>query len=403
MKTSSSKIKQVIFVALTTYQLFIAEVYANYIKNCYPVFEVLIISVGVEKLDIFTQNIRYCQIKNLNGDKVHRFWQRLFYGGFLFSLSSISRGIESADNAVLFLFNDNEPITNKIMREMKKKNTCISVIIDEGIGTYAETTNKELNIKQLLRYYLTSLIGSPMQYKVIGDNKLIDCALVGNKELYDSLDKSKNQVVFEQNKTALFSEGNSFIRRKYLQNKQIDSFDILYLGQPFSEYGKLTEKEETYLDWLFGIVCKNYKVVIKPHPRDANQKYDSLLKKWKNTKMFDERLSSLPIECIAGGINMKVVISHKSSAGINIANLVRQICCIFTYKCGITPYICEEGDSAYSDTIFKSVNDNIFIPASKSEVIKIISKHVGIENDNTFDTQKNGGYSEIDNVMKYVT
>lgn len=100
---------------------------------------------------------------------------------------------------------------------------------------------------------------------------------------------------------------------------------------------------------------------------------------------------------------MKVVISHKSSAGINIANLVRQICCIFTYKCGITPYICEEGDSAYSDTIFKSVNDNIFIPASKSEVIKIISKHVGIENDNTFDTQKNGGYSEIDNVMKYVT
>lgn len=59
-----------------------------------------------------------------------------------------------------------------------------------------------------------------MQYKAIGDNPNINYAIVGNKNLYETLEKSRGQNVFAQNKNLLFSSTEDFLKR--------------YLGTSFS-------------------------------------------------------------------------------------------------------------------------------------------------------------------------
>ena len=47
---------------------------------------------------------------NLNDSKMHRIWQRLYYGGNLFYLSVLRKELKKYDSIHTFLFNDNEPV-----------------------------------------------------------------------------------------------------------------------------------------------------------------------------------------------------------------------------------------------------------------------------------------------------
>lgn len=96
------------------------------------------------------------------------------------------------------------------MREVKKIRNNKVAIIEEGIGIYSHSNNNKLTIKQQIRYFFTSILGSPMQYKAIGDNPNINYAIVGNKNLYETLEKSRGQNVFAQNKNLLFSSTEDF-------------------------------------------------------------------------------------------------------------------------------------------------------------------------------------------------
>ena len=335
MEDGDIKLKNIIFVALTTYQLYVADTYSKHIKEHYQDRKVYIICVGLE-IDNYTPsyNVNLVKIPNLNTSFFRRIIQRLVYGGRLFSFTSLKTIVGNTDT-LLFVFNDNEPVTNKLVREVKKLRYNKVAIIEEGIGLYSYSNNGKLTIKQCIRFLLTSLLGSPMQYKAIGDNPNIDYAIVGNKDLYETLEKSKDQKVFIQNKNLLFSSSEDFLRRYLGTSLCCKKADIIYLGQAFDKYGNMLADEEKCIEKLFSLVDDSETILIKPHPRDSLGKYDTVVEKFSNVQVFQNELAQLPIECLLGALNTRILLSFNSSAGVNIANTFPNIRSVFLLKADI--------------------------------------------------------------------
>ena len=74
----------------------------------------------------------------MNKTVFNRVIQRLVYGGRFFFLTSLKQIVRSS-HTILFVFNDNEPITNKLVREVKKIRNNKVAIIEEGIGIYSHS------------------------------------------------------------------------------------------------------------------------------------------------------------------------------------------------------------------------------------------------------------------------
>lgn len=375
MEDGDIKLKNIIFVALTTYQLYVADTYSKHIKEHYQDRKVYIICVGLE-IDNYTPsyNVNLVKIPNLNTSFFRRIIQRLVYGGRLFSFTSLKTIVGNTDT-LLFVFNDNEPVTNKLVREVKKLRYNKVAIIEEGIGLYSYSNNGKLTIKQCIRFLLTSLLESPMQYKAIGDNPNIDYAIVGNKDLYETLEKSKDQKVFIQNKNLLFSSSEDFLRRYLGTSLCCKKADIIYLGQAFDKYGNMLADEEKCIEKLFSLVDDSETILIKPHPRDSLGKYDTVVEKFSNVQVFQNELAQLPIECLLGALNTRILLSFNSSAGVNIANTFPNIRSVFLLKADIFKPIHKYWNkigAIYDDSIYSSKNNNTFLPENDMQIIELL-------------------------------
>ena len=393
--------KEIYFVVLTMYQLYVADTYANYIQDNYDNCNVSIINVGLNTLTYKPNgSIRIVKVPDLNQTFVTRIWQRAYFGGNLFCFSPLKKLVNHG-NVLLFIFNDNEPITNKLVREVKKANDNKVIIIEEGIGIYSYTSNKKLTLKQKGRLLVTSILGSPMQYKAIGDNPFIDYAIVSNVELYKKLEKSCKQIIFYQNKEGLFSSSQTFLQRYAQKKRESYSADYIYLGQPFDEFGGLLDEEKECLIKLFDMVGDDKSVLIKPHPRDAVGKYDNFKLHFKNVTVVSESYYSLPAECIVAGFGAGTILSFNSSAGVNLANSFQTINCIFLYKTqlfgSIHKYWNKVG-SIYDDDIFKSKNNNTFIPETNEELMQLLKQKNEIVSSKLADISTQ--YLEIDEIIK---
>lgn len=380
----------------------VSDSYARYIKENYKK-DTTIITVGLGKGKITSESYEIYEIPDLNKNKFSRIWQRLFYAGNLFGLSGIRKHFDFKDKISLFVFNDNEPITNKFIREVKRYNSeSIVSIIDEGIGVYTETIRQEKSLKQKIRLCLTGLLGSPMQYKAIGDNPLIDVAVVGNVNFYKSLNKAKNQIVLKQQKDLVYKKASDFLLRYYGTQDVISTFDVLYLGQPFRENEGLLDCEKEYLEKIFECLPSQGKVAIKPHPRDIEGKYNCFVGKY--VTVLDKNISKLPLECMLQSIKPKIIIAHNSSAALNIANSFPQILCCMTYKLACARETHEIFKNSYSysnydDNMFTSIYGNLIVPKEEEELSMHVSNKLLKSCNCDFADDEKMEFDEIDFLM----
>lgn len=399
-------INKVVFVALTSYQLYISDLYASYIMDTKKNVDVIVVTVGV-RLGRIIENVKYTiyPIPEMNKNVITRVWQRLYWGGNLFFLTYLNR-VLTGNKMALFVFNDNEPITNKIIRTTKKNSMDnIVSIIEEGIGIYAHTSRRSLSLKEKIRLMITTILGSPMQYKAIGDNLLIDYAIVGNDILYKSLNKASTQRVLQQSKSTLYSNSEEFLKH-YSGNKYNDiQVDCVYLGQPFDEYGNLIEEEKNCIEKIISNIGYSRKILIKPHPRDAEHKYDYFEKKFNNVILLKNELAKLPIECFINSFEINCVISFNSSAGVNIANTFERIKCVFFIKTDFAEPLklyWNRIGSVYDDEIYDSPYRNIFLPENLEEIIEIVEReNSGMVNIYQRKNKKGTCYSEIDKIFQF--
>lgn len=381
------------------YQLYVTDSYLRYIQDNYEDVDGYVISVGLDISKYKNKNqFKIIDIPNLNCSFITRIWQRIFWGGILFSFSPL-RNLFKKDKSVCFVFNDNEPISNKIVREAKKKNNRV-VIIEEGIGIYSYTGNTRLTMHQKLRKIITAALGSPMQYKAIGDNPNIDYAIVSNVELYKKFDKAKKQIVLYQDKEVLFKHSGDFLEQFSDDTDRIGSVDYVYLGQPFDEYGRMLEDEKNCIIELFELIPNGKVVLIKPHPRESSDKYDVIEKRFKNVRVLRNTMAGLPVECLVGSLCPSTMISFNSSAGVNLANIFSDINCVFLFNSLVYKPIYKywnKTSAVYPEDIFKSKNHNICLPKTDQELREALNRK-----NETINIRKNNmetKFIEIDRVL----
>lgn len=372
-----------IFVALTSYQLYISSIYACYIKEHGLSDDVRIISVGISNLFLPDDTgIDFFEIEDLNKSYLKRVWQRLYWAGRLFCFCPLKKYIKGSKIA-LYIFNDNEPITSNLIREVKKTNAIVS-IIEEGIGIYAVTKDE---IKgSAVRRFITCLLGSPMQYKAIADNKNIDNVICSNISLYKSLEKSRGKNLFLQDKNGLFSYAEGHIRG--INNGDIrKDADVMILGQPFSTFGTLIDEEESFYTKILELVPAKYSIIIKPHPRDAIDKYDCFQS--HRCHIINNIEAQYPVESLISLYHVRFVVSFNSSAGINIANSYPQIKSCFLFQSNFGLELFNRWSNTYSDydlSIFTSKYNNIYLVRNQDELLKVFSLDdsckTGIEQNN---------------------
>lgn len=358
---------------VTTYQLYIADVYANYLAENYKNVNIKIFMVGIDNFDIGKTNYEIIKIPNMNKNKWSRFVQRLVWAGWLFFTTPIYSYFHNINNCNLFIFNDNEPITNKIMRMAKKSKTNKVTIIEEGIGMYEKTACQKLNLKQRGRLFFTALLGSPMQYKAVGESKYISYAIVGDVALYRKLDKARNQIVLEQSKKYIFSQASNLLKMLRLSCEEYRDFPVIYIGQPMNENGLMTLEENDYINNLIHFFGR---ILIKPHPRDYEGKYDKFSRENNSCRVMDSAMSILPFESIIAELDVKIVISMTSSAGVNIARTFPNIQCVFTYDMIEAKKCIELNDNGYTEMnkeLFVSPYNNILIPKSLNDLRILLS------------------------------
>ncbi len=398
-----SKYKKVYFVVLTTYQLFISDAYARYINEKYSDTDIILFTVGLNTRQFNTEG-RYqiVSVPDLNRSKGRRIWQRLYWSGRLFACSPLAEYFKHLSECHLFVFNDNEPISNKLMRITHKGRHNSISIIEEGIGIYEITqlSGRKLNARQLFRYAVTWILGSPMQYKAVGENKMIKNAVVSDVELFCKLDKAKGKTVLFQDKRALYRRADGFLARNNLRCDGYEEYETLYLGQPLNETGTMSSGEEDYILFLLKDIGK---VLIKPHPREQMDKYDELVQKNSNIKILDGDIALLPLECLLSVLHVKILISFNSSAGVNLAKANPDITSIFTYDMPESRKFLEQWNNGYAEmnrNLFQRADHNLMVPSSYHEYLDFIintKSHSGQQGDGHAETKST--LEEIDHIM----
>lgn len=344
-----------IFVPLSTSQFFISDYYARGLKSDQNKVLMWPVACGI---NIEKYNLGYdvYSIPNLRRNRIKRVWQRLYWGGRLFFLTELYRHIKAADRIILFVFNDTDPITSKIITETKRrKKENIVVIIDEGAGLYADKIDIDRNRDAGIRKIVTKILGSEMQYRTLGDNELIDCALVGDTEAYKLLEKSKKQLIIQQNNKRIYQQSNILIHKIGItKNEKLSkTIKYLYISQPLTEYGNLTEAERHLFMLLSGRLSENEIIAIKPHPDDAADKYKEYEMDDEKIVLISGKYGQLPIESIINDLNVKLAITPFSSAGIRLSYLYDELPCVFLFKI-------KEFDKLQKSISFEYLNESIF-------------------------------------------
>ncbi|WP_133149021.1 polysialyltransferase family glycosyltransferase [Vibrio lentus] len=98
-----------------------------------------------------------------------------------------------------------------------------------------------------------------------------------------------------------------------INNDGLVSCDVVYLTQPLTQDGYCDNHEEVLCFERFLQDNRNLKFLIKLHPRDNISRFESLLNKFENVKILDERYDLIPYQVIHIKLDPKVIVSHTSS------------------------------------------------------------------------------------------
>lgn len=385
-----------IHLCLTPYQLFVSYTYSKYVHDKYGEKSDIVYMQSYGEILILKDSfINFISLPNLNTNVFSKLWQRLYYSGRLFLFSPLHILLQGFDEYNVFIYNDYYPIINNFIRHAKKKNSRI-ILIEEGIGTYSSSNKtRSYSIKNLLRCVFMNILGSPMNYKAIGESNEITHVIVDNVPLYKSKPCSQKQILLKQNKSAVFSCSKSFINATNENIIHKSSYDLLFLGGPLSEDFKLIEEESNYLDNLFlPLLEKKVNIIVKPHPREKISKYRRF-RSYDTFTLLEGVLQTMPIECVMISLTIRAVAAFISSASVNIAEANPQLPVIITYKMDIAKDLFNKFQKIYDDDydgIFKSSNNNIYFVKNHMGLLSILeSSKLNIKSDSNIccnDTDK---------------
>lgn len=249
----------------------------------------------------FFDQLKYCSIvkKHIktHDELLHSLLIQYYIGNFIF-------------------FSEKAIMTQLIIKNLANETTIWSV--DEGTGHYATSTVKDTLLKILYRLITPFLLGFSYDYfRVLGTHSKI------NKLVLRSPDMRQYQSDAEIFSFSQLGIGNS---NKHVKLNGKGSKSILLVTAPHSEAKRMTVNEEFAM--IQNIVIefnqKGLYVFIKPHPREAPHKYDSIVGNFEllNSDLLFENIdifsclfivnffSSIVIDLVANGFPPDRILSY---------------------------------------------------------------------------------------------
>ena len=397
---------QVCFVTTTQYQFLIADVYARYIFDNFGIRSKVLVRY-FKSFDIsrFDTEKKYELISyTINNRNVLGQCVFALQCGYLYKMSSWSKLLDKDKRTILFVFNDLSKLTSRMIQEVKKNDINNKVVlVEEGNNTYSDALNSGNEKVWKLKHKMSKIMfGNGRTSRVIGDDPGIDIAIVKDPVRYGSLKKAQKQKILQQNTDILFC-ASDFISH-YNQACSIDlDCDVLFLGQPFYKNGTYYEEENRCISEMFDAIPGNVRILIKPHPRDSEGKYDRLAEIYPNVSVVNDELSVLPIETLLGIADIKIVMTIESSAATTLANLSSDIGTIvlrfLPQAEKLRQKLVKDGAELpdIRDDFFVGKYDNIYLPKTTNEYKKLIDSLLVKEHRRfKFPEVKNILFSEID-------
>lgn len=337
--------QRIVFIAFNPYHLFVSLYYAITIKerknietvliwqeySCYNIDPALL-HCAFDKIIVNDSIIQ----KKQSG--FVRFIRRIKTGGYIYRFTKNGRYIyRNRINNIVMCFSDQDPTTYRILKILQKGNNNYILLTEEGSAVY--NTKAVFNYKKIdYRYYLMKFYFflGVVHGKYIGSSQLFDAWIVKHTDMLPPV-KAANHTIVPQNSIfydVIWASKLTELNRILLNQVSIDrkKKTVLWVSGPLTECGV---KQSEEIDLLREIVCRldeNTQIVIKLHPREPIDKYDSINSESRIIKLDLGEYRWVPIEYIVKMLNPYAVITIMSSAARSIFDNGIRSKFIYCYK-----------------------------------------------------------------------
>ncbi len=326
--------RTVIFSCFTPYQLLNAVYYGEKLKK--KAKRILIWHNYTKyNIDLYRFEMAFDEVCSINNFYTESFLPRQFhkclYGGWLFKFSSIYKIISkmTGNDTLLLIFSDQHIVSRKILTSFANKAKDV-VLIEEGMATYLIRSRE---IPKSKDWFINLFLGARYE-PYIGANHNIRTIFVKHPNMLPE-EKKQNRTIIQQNNVfrdriwgELFQDVLPYLNSIGEHRKKI----ILWLGQPLEMDGVSLEAQISWLQNVGNAIPEDYTLLIKPHPREEVNKYNSLLNSKNIKQMNFGKINWIPIEILASLIRPDVVLTAFSTAANNILELGLQCKVVYCYS-----------------------------------------------------------------------
>lgn len=335
--------KFAVFVCLTSSQLFISCSYAQELEkeNIYSYIIYKGRHLPLKGSDFASFKIIQIPFSNLREKAA----AKILYG-YLFKQSSLFQYVSISPD--FYFFNEKETITKRFLE------CCLDrkIMVEEGIGEY-------------------------LRNDPFGIDRRITGACVGFPDLFQKSHPEWRGEIQLFDYKRIFNEIKSkwFANLINSQREEIRT-EYVYIGQPLEGFSQ--DEEKVFLDTIFRAFAEyGICISIKPHPREENQKYDFLCRKYRNVILLSQLSGYIPLECLCLLYNVQYLYTFYSSAGINAAFIDQNIkttflCYIREFKTMKAVEIIS-GETEFEELLSRA---GILIPNSMGEFAEMVKKQI---------------------------
>lgn len=287
---------------------------------------------------------------------IKRFW----HVGGLFPVTKIGRECYDRKSEYrIYVFNDYDLISNRIIQAVKHRKESI-ILVDEGMMLYS-TNQYWLSAKR--HKWLDFVMGIKIQ-GYVEHNHAIDTILCRYPEKLPEVKRAGRTI---QKLPGIFSDVqwvSEMLELLQIETPVHAGKTALWLGAPLQELDMEERDEVEFIRRLAGILNGKYLLIVKPHPRDRQGKYD-VLKSEVNIKILNMK-PWIPVELIMSRLIPDVVLSAFSSATDFVLEINRNAKAIFCGKAmGIRKTLNKEIESMLQ-------GNNKYYPGTLEEINKIL-------------------------------
>lgn len=246
---------------------------------------------------------------------------KLIHIGHLKRLSLLYKFLKKMSKVFILVYDDNDPFTQTIIEDFGMNKNV--VLLEEGMGTYTMLDYNDASYC-FLQKIAYRIFGISCRKSYIGHSPQIKYIIAKEPKMIDKRKVQCRKVIKANNMfldTAFISECRLEFGFDKMFTLDLNYDYYLYLGGPISEKHISEEEEVKLISTISEMLSSKEKIVIKLHPRENINKYNSLIGNNKVIILDLNNKNWIPVEFIAKFINPVCILTVISTAAHTLTTI----------------------------------------------------------------------------------